>query len=93
MNLKTIALTTAFALSSTFALAQAGGAGGAGAEVPETSGIATNAQGGVIGTTTNGVTTGTGMGSEAREMRRERAPNTAGSADRIGNTTSDQMTK
>jgi hypothetical protein len=91
MNLKTIALTTAFALSSTFALAQAGGA--AGAEVPETSGIATNAQGGVIGTTTNGVTTGTGMGSEAREMHRERAPNTAGSADRIGNTTSDQMTK
>jgi hypothetical protein len=74
MNFKTIALATAFALSSTFALAQAGGAGGAGAEVPEKSGTATNAQGGVVGTTTNGATmtngtSGVGTGSVMQSGR------------------------
>ena len=58
MKIKTIALATAFALTSTFALAQAGGASGAGSTVPEKSGTAVNGQGGVVGSTTNGTTTG-----------------------------------
>jgi hypothetical protein len=40
MQLKTIALATAFALSSSLVFAQAGGANAAGAQVPETSGTA-----------------------------------------------------
>jgi hypothetical protein len=90
MNFKTIALATAFALSSTFVLAQAGGAGGAGAEVPEKTGTAANAQGGVVGTTTNGATmtngTGTGAGST---MSNGREPK-----EKMGNgTSSGAMTK
>jgi hypothetical protein len=85
MTFRTIALATAFALSSTFALAQAGGAGGAGAEVPEKSGTAANAQGGVVGATTNGttITKGTGTGSampsgrESKEKMGNGAPSGA----------------
>jgi hypothetical protein len=50
MKLSTLALAGALAMSSTFALAQAGGANGAGAAaIPENSGTATNAQGGAVG--------------------------------------------
>jgi hypothetical protein len=49
MKLTTIALATAFALSSTFALAQAGT--GSGATVPEKSGASVNGGGGVVGET------------------------------------------
>ena len=88
MNFKTIALATAFALSSTFALAQAGGAG---AEVPEKSGAATNAQGGVVGTTTNRTTmsngtSGTGMASSmlsGRESKEKMANGTSSGSDEI----------
>jgi hypothetical protein len=38
MKTRTIAIATAFALSSSFALAQTGGATGAGATLPQTSG-------------------------------------------------------
>jgi hypothetical protein len=48
MKLSTIALAGALAMSSTFALAQAGGAN-SGAAVPETSGPAVNGQGGAVG--------------------------------------------
>ena len=58
MKITTIALATAFAMSGTLAFAQAGGASGAGAEVPEKSGAAANGQGGVVGATTNGTTAG-----------------------------------
>src|SRR5271154_1503623 len=49
MKLKTIALASAFALSSTFAFAQGGGANGSGAAVPEKSGPAVNGGSGVVG--------------------------------------------
>jgi hypothetical protein len=53
MKLKTIALATAFALSSTFAFAQAGGSD-SGAEVPNASGAVVNPNSGaVVGTTTS----------------------------------------
>ena len=42
-------------MSGTLAFAQAGGASGAGAEVPEKSGAAANGQGGVVGATTAGM--------------------------------------
>jgi hypothetical protein len=67
MKLKTIALATAFALSSTFALAQAGGANGAGAALPENSGAAVNGQGGVVGNGPMDHRT-TGMNRENRPM-------------------------
>jgi hypothetical protein len=68
MKLSTIALAGALAMSSTFALAQAGGANGSGATIPENSGTATNAQGGAVGAVSpNGAmqrgTTGQGMGA------------------------------
>ena len=66
MKLSTIALAGALAMTSTFALAQAGGAGSGGAAaIPETSGPATNAQGGVINDrgSINRGTTGMGSGS------------------------------
>jgi hypothetical protein len=47
-----IALATAFALSNTFALTQAGS--GSGADVPENSGAVVNSGSGVVGTTNNG---------------------------------------
>lgn len=85
MKLKTIALASAFALSSTFALAQAGGANGSGATLPENSGTATNAQGGVVGTTTNGVTTGSAANRPSgRDASTQGAP-TAVSAGKMGN--------
>jgi hypothetical protein len=59
MKLTTIALATAFALSSTFALAQAGGAAAGGSTGGSTTGGASMSG---TGTTTGG-TTGTGMGS------------------------------
>jgi hypothetical protein len=62
MKIKTIVLATAFALSSTFALAQAGGAN-SGATVPEKSGAATNAQGGAVGKSSMQPGT-TGMGTK-----------------------------
>ena len=49
MKITTIALTTALALSSTFALAQAGA--GSGSTLPEKSGAAVNGGGGVVGET------------------------------------------
>jgi hypothetical protein len=61
MKLTTIALATAFALSSTFALAQAGGAAG-GSTGGSTAGGASMSGSG-IGTTTGGATGTTGMGS------------------------------
>jgi hypothetical protein len=60
MKLTTIALATAFALSSTFALAQAGGAAGGSTGGSTTGGASMSGSG--TGTTTGG-TTGTGMGS------------------------------
>jgi hypothetical protein len=54
MQLKTIALATAFALSSSLVFAQAGGGNAAGAQVPETSGTAVNGSGGAVGTAGNG---------------------------------------
>ena len=57
MRLTKIALAAAFALSSTMAFAQGGGAAANGAAIPENSGPATNAQGGVVGTTTDGKST------------------------------------
>jgi hypothetical protein len=57
MKLKTIALAGALALSSTLAFAQGGGNAASSAAMPENSGAATNAQGGVVGNTTDGKTT------------------------------------
>jgi hypothetical protein len=65
MKLKTIILAGAFALSSTFALAQAGGANSAGAPaMPEKSGNSTmNSSGSAVeqGATVQGTTTGENM--------------------------------
>jgi hypothetical protein len=54
MILRTIALATALALTSSLAFAQAGGGNAAGATVPETSGTAVNGNGGAVGTVNNG---------------------------------------
>ena len=69
MKITTIALATAFALSTTtLAFAQAGGANGAGAaNLPENSGAAVNGGGAVVGRTTNGVTTGMSNGGTKRD--------------------------
>jgi len=53
MQLKTIALATAFALTSSLAFAQAGG-NDAGATVPERSGTAVDGNGAAVGTVNNG---------------------------------------
>jgi hypothetical protein len=55
MRLTKIALASAFALSTTTAFAQGGGAAANSAAIPENSGPATNA-GGVVGKTTDGKT-------------------------------------
>jgi hypothetical protein len=55
MQLKTIALASALALSSSMAFAQAGGYG-SGANVPESSGTAVNGGGAAVGTVHNGRT-------------------------------------
>jgi hypothetical protein len=55
MHLKTFALATALALSSSLAFAQAGG-NDAGATVSERSGTAVNGGGGAVGTVHNGRT-------------------------------------
>jgi hypothetical protein len=89
MKLKTIALATAFAVSSTFALAQAGGSG-SGAQVPEKSGAAVNGGSGVVGTTTDGRTTPTPMNGATTgttgSASKQGSP-TAGSAEKAGNGT------
>jgi hypothetical protein len=54
MQLKTIALATAFALTNSLAFAQAGGGNATGAQVPETSGTAVNGSGGAVGTVDQG---------------------------------------
>jgi hypothetical protein len=54
MQFKTIALATAFALTSSLAFAQMGGGNGAGAEVPESSGTAVEGNGVVAGTVDHG---------------------------------------
>lgn len=66
MKLATIALAGALAMSSTLALAQMGGGNGEGATVPEKSGTATNAQGGVVRPSSQEQMT-TGMSREPRE--------------------------
>ncbi len=48
MKLETIVVAAALSLSSTFSLAQMGGASGGGATVPEISGPAVNGGGGVV---------------------------------------------
>jgi hypothetical protein len=86
MKLATIALTAALALSSGIAFAQAGA--GSGATVPEKSGTTVNGGSGVVGTTTNGTTTGTtgtaGTMPSANDASNQGAP-TAGSAEKMGN--------
>ena len=63
MNFKTIALATAFALSSTFALAQAGGGmSGSGTAAPGSSGASVNSNGGSVGTSRSGT-----VGTNTRE--------------------------
>jgi hypothetical protein len=81
MRITKIVLAAAFALSSTVAFAQGGGAAASGAAVPETSGPATNAQGGVVGKTTegttklnNGATTGTNTTNAGVERARPEDP-------------------
>lgn len=53
MQLKTLALASALALSSSMAFAQAGG-NDAGATMPENSGTAVNGNGAAVGTVNNG---------------------------------------
>jgi hypothetical protein len=85
MKIKTVLLAGAFALSSTFALAQAGS--GSGAAVPEKSGAAVNGGSGVVGTTTDGKTTPTPMNGvttgTSSNASKQGAP-TAGSAEKMG---------
>jgi len=71
MKFSTIALAGALAItSSTFALAQAGGANAGGAAMPENSGPATNAQGDVVNRgSMNRGTTGMGSGSMGTNRR------------------------
>jgi hypothetical protein len=54
MQFRTIALATVFALSSSFAFAQAGGGNATGATVPENSGTAVNGSGGAVGNVEKG---------------------------------------
>src|ERR1700688_1306641 len=58
MKLRTIVLATAFALSSTFALAQAGGASAGGTAGGGSAAGGSAASGSAIGSTMNGSTTG-----------------------------------
>jgi hypothetical protein len=71
MKLSTIALAGALAMSSSFALAQAGGAN-SGAAVPETSGAPVNPQGGAVD---NGSMDHRTTGMSAREPREIGNPN------------------
>jgi len=73
MQLKTIVLATAFALTSCFAFAQAG-SNGAGAEVPERSGPAVKGSSGAIGTSPNG-TMNRGPGTTTGMERGMSGPN------------------
>ena len=50
MNVRTAALATLLSLTSSLALAQAGGGNAAGAAMPESSGTAVNGNGGAVGT-------------------------------------------
>ena len=76
MKLSTIALAGALSLTSTFALAQMGGANGSGANLPETSGSAVNGGGAVVGTKHNGMHSGTHSGmSGTTGMGSGRDPN------------------
>jgi hypothetical protein len=67
MKLTTIALAGALAMYSTFAFAQMGGGNGEGATLPERSGAAVNAQGGIFEPGYMEHRT-TGMGRGARRM-------------------------
>ena len=67
MKLLTMALAGALAMSSSFAFAQMGGGNGEGATLPERSGAATNAQGGIVGSGSMDHRT-TGMSSGTRRM-------------------------
>jgi len=82
MKLSTLALAGVLAMSSTFAFAQAGGAGSGGAAaIPETSGPTTNAQGGVVsGGSMNNRTTGMSSSSmpSANGASSSGAPTAAG---------------
>jgi hypothetical protein len=74
MKLKTITLAAAFALSSTFAFAQAGGSD-SGAEVPNGSGAVVNPNSGaILGTTRNGATINREPGTTTGMSRDEMAP-------------------
>jgi hypothetical protein len=73
MKLTTIALATAFALSSTFALAQAGGAAGGSTGGSTTGGASMSGSG--TGTTTGGTTGTTGMGSGSTAAPAVQNPN------------------
>jgi hypothetical protein len=54
MKLRTIALATALAMTSSLALAQAGGGAATGATVPESSGTAVDGNGVAVGTVDRG---------------------------------------
>jgi hypothetical protein len=54
MKLRTIALATALAMTSSLALAQAGGGAAAGATIPESSGTAIDGNGVAVGTADRG---------------------------------------
>jgi hypothetical protein len=78
MQFRTIVLATTFALTSTLALAQAGGGNGAGANVPETSGTAVNGSGGAVGNVENGRVTGTPQGTTGMSRSAPSGPTTDG---------------
>ena len=78
--LKAIPLAVVISLSSTLAFAQAGS--GSGATVPEKSGAAVNGGSGVVGTTNNGLTTGTSRPSPGDASTQ--GAGTAGSAEKAG---------
>jgi hypothetical protein len=90
MQIRTLAIAGAFALSSTLAFAQAGA--GSGATVPEKSGTAVNGGGAAVGTSNGNMTTPssrmtTGTAPSAGDASNQGAP-AAGSAERMGNATS-----
>jgi hypothetical protein len=70
MQLKTIALATAFALTSSLAFGQMGGGNAAGAEVPENSGTAVNGGGAAVGAVNNGRMTPNRSSAETTGMSR-----------------------
>jgi hypothetical protein len=81
MKILAVSLAGALALSSTFAFAQAGSS--TGATVPEKSGTASNVQGGVAGTTTDGKTTSTAGAAKTRSGTNRRAAKGTAAGSRI----------